>query len=144
LNHRVINSQLDSFLEHYAAILALIATNPADCVKTVYQDKKLGNFRNPYECLLFLIKQEGVESLWKGTIARIFAIVPLFALTFLAFEWLQRNLQPGTVLGLSTFQEDFDLVRKNRVYRIHDGLKEDYGLDLGKIKLTTDSVENVI
>lgn len=35
---------------------------------------------------------------------------------------------------MKTFQEDFDLIRQNRFYHIQDSLREEYGLDMGKIR----------
>lgn len=85
------------------AILAVFVSAPADCIKTHYQHCSqgmklfrrlltvtLGEYPNPMACFRVQVAREGWDSLWKGSLVRIMVVVPLYALTFIIFETLQR------------------------------------------------------
>jgi hypothetical protein len=92
-----------------------------------------GEYKSPRSCLNTLIAREGWDSLFKGSIVRCLVVVPLYALTFVIFEALQRWVKPGTFIGLRTWQQDLDSVRKSRFLAMQNKLKDEYGLDVEKM-----------
>eukprot|EP01127_Copromyxa_protea_P014811 TRINITY_DN4184_c0_g1_i2.p1 TRINITY_DN4184_c0_g1~~TRINITY_DN4184_c0_g1_i2.p1 ORF type:complete len:764 (+),score=145.85 TRINITY_DN4184_c0_g1_i2:64-2355(+) len=109
------------FLAHsIAALCAVLVSAPADTVKTRYQCSSKSEYKNPLVCHKSIVAREGWDGLFKGTVARCLVT-------------LQQWLQPGTVLGLKTWQQELDSVRKSRLLAMQNRLREEYGLDIERM-----------
>ena len=68
----------------------------------------------------------------RGLAPRIMIIAPLFAITFMVFEKLQRLFAPQTKVPLQNMAEEFDLVRDSRLKHITSKLEEEFGLQVAR------------
>ena len=98
---------------------------PADCIKT-----NLQNGQNKYtgiiDCARGIIKKQGVGALFRGWKARVLIISPLFGITMMCYEMLQRYFFPHSTVGVAILDEDFASMRRARLRFIDHQLQLRY------------------
>ncbi|RIB19187.1 mitochondrial carrier domain-containing protein [Gigaspora rosea] len=72
-----------------ANILVGIFNSPPDVVKTRMQDQNVG-YRNSFECVKSMLKNEGLKSFFKGATLRCVRIAPGGAIQFSTYEYLNK------------------------------------------------------
>ncbi|CAG8731292.1 25250_t:CDS:2, partial [Dentiscutata erythropus] len=84
------NTPLQHALSGFLAnILVGIFNSPPDVVKTRMQDQNAG-YRNSFECVKSMLKNEGVKSFFKGATLRCVRIAPGGAIQFSTYEYLNK------------------------------------------------------
>jgi len=118
------------FLANFGAcVLSIFLSNPFDVIKSRLQKEKVA-YIGLIDCYLQMRSKEGILSLWKGSLSRTLVLVPLLTIGFTLFEMLQRIFAPDSLIPLSTWQHDFDIVRQSRITNVSRTLKEEFGIDL--------------
>lgn len=81
-----------------AGICSVVVTNPLDVARTRIQLLEAGNKKEYtelkqgfYRMLKNIVKEEGVQGLYKGLKPRIFVRIPGSAILFVGYEWLKEN-----------------------------------------------------
>lgn len=82
--------------------------------------------------IIIIIREEGSSAFLKGLAPRIMIIAPLFAITFMVFEKLQRHFAPQTKVPLQNMAVEFDLVRDSRLKHITSKLDSEFGLQVAR------------
>ncbi|CAI2173767.1 9317_t:CDS:2 [Funneliformis geosporum] len=84
--------------QHYVAsgflsnVLVGVLNSPPDVVKTRMQDQS-ASYKNSWECVKFMLKNEGPLSFFRGSLLRIIRIAPGGGIQFATFEYLYRSLE---------------------------------------------------
>ena len=76
-----------------AGLVATIATNPMDIVRTRYQllsAQEVRSYAGHWNTLRSIVRHEGLRSLWKGCLPSLVINVPGSALTFAGYELAKR------------------------------------------------------
>jgi len=74
-----------------AGTLSAALATPADVIKTRLQAKSEVKYNGIADCFYKIVKQEGALALFKGTVARILIISPLFGITLAVYEVLKDH-----------------------------------------------------
>ncbi|CAG8529540.1 4855_t:CDS:10 [Diversispora eburnea] len=74
-----------------ANILVGILNSPPDVVKTRMQDQNVG-YKNSWECVKAMLKNEGIKSFFKGATLRCIRIAPGGAIQFSTYEYLNKMI----------------------------------------------------
>lgn len=81
-----------------AGICAVAVTNPLDVARTRLQLLEVGNPKESeqirqgfWKIMKNIVKDEGIQGLYKGMKPRIFVKIPGSAIAFLGYEWLKEN-----------------------------------------------------
>ncbi|CAG8591069.1 3119_t:CDS:2 [Racocetra fulgida] len=72
-----------------ANILVGIFNSPPDVVKTRMQDQNVG-YKNSFECVKLMLKNEGLKSFFKGATLRCVRIAPGGAIQFSTYEYFNK------------------------------------------------------
>ncbi|CAG8467530.1 8393_t:CDS:2 [Cetraspora pellucida] len=84
------NTPLQHALSGFLAnILVGIFNSPPDVVKTRMQDQNVG-YKNSFECVKLMLKNEGLKSFFKGATLRCIRIAPGGAIQFSTYEYLNK------------------------------------------------------
>ncbi|CAG8524586.1 24702_t:CDS:2, partial [Gigaspora rosea] len=75
-----------------ANILVGIFNSPPDVVKTRMQDQNVG-YRNSFECVKSMLKNEGLKSFFKGATLICVRIAPGGAIQFSTYEYLNKLIE---------------------------------------------------
>ncbi|KAG0167409.1 hypothetical protein DFQ28_006907 [Apophysomyces sp. BC1034] len=75
-----------------AGIVTVYTTMPLDVVKTRMQGLDAAIYKNSIDCLLKVIKHNGVFSLWKGTTPRLTRLIFSGGIVFTAYEKIYQAL----------------------------------------------------
>ena len=108
-----------------AGSLAAAIDTPFDYIKTNLQNGK-NEYSGIIDCVSSTIKSKGVSALFCGLKARILIISPLFGITMMCYEMLQRYFFPHAEVGLSILDEDVASIRRERLRYIDRQLQLKY------------------
>ena len=136
-NNKNDDSDLDSSSIDLSAAQLLISSciagsvaagldTPADGIKTRLQNGQ-GNYTGIVDCFKQVYKAEGIGGLFRGWNARILIISPLFGITMMCYEMLQRFFFPHAQIGVDILDEDFASMRRARLHYLDQQLHLRYG-----------------
>jgi len=77
--------------------LASFLTTPVDNAKTKLMTQRDGYYKNLYDCLTKVAKEEGVLSLFKAAHIRVFNITFGGVVFFSSYEFFRKHLQNKTL-----------------------------------------------
>lgn len=89
-----------------AGLCAAIIVVPAERIKCLLQaqaNSSLKPFSGPVDCAGQLFREQGIRSLYRGTVLTLLRDVPATGMYFLSYEWMKDKLAPrrGSVSDLS-------------------------------------------
>ncbi len=116
-----------------AGVFAAALDTPADTIKTRLQAGQT-KYSGILDCITTTYREEGWRAFTKGLVPRVLIISPLFGITFMVFEQLQRWLLPMKRVPLENIASDFAAIRRSRVAQIDAQLAIKYGIQLDKPK----------
>lgn len=111
-----------------AGMFAASLTTPADVIKTRLQveaRKGESTYSGIVDCFWKVLRGEGVVALFKGVVPRMVRSSPQFGVTLLAYELLQKTLDPQKELGapvaLPLSEDDLELLElsKTKLHNVH-------------------------
>ena len=84
------NGYKDNYVTHglasgCAGVVAAIIGTPADVIKTRLMIDN-SPYRNAYHCLISIVKDEGIKTLWRGTLLNWMRMAPWSLTFYLTFE----------------------------------------------------------
>lgn len=109
-----------------AGSIAAGLDTPADSIKTRLQNGQ-GNYSGIADCCKKVYQTEGLRGLFRGWTARILIISPLFGITMMCYEMLQRFFFPHAQIGVDILDEDFASMRRARLQNLDKQLHLRYG-----------------
>eukprot|EP01087_Luapelamoeba_hula_P022554 TRINITY_DN8115_c0_g1_i1.p1 TRINITY_DN8115_c0_g1~~TRINITY_DN8115_c0_g1_i1.p1 ORF type:complete len:812 (-),score=140.28 TRINITY_DN8115_c0_g1_i1:58-2493(-) len=112
-----------------AGVLGAALDTPADCIKTRLQNGQ-GDYKGVRDAATKMWRDEGYSAFMKGLAPRVLIIAPLFSITFMVFETLQRTLLPHMRPPLQSLEEEFGLVREQRLKKMTQLLEHEFGLSV--------------
>ena len=75
-----------------AGIISVIATQPMDLVKTRMQGQSASKYSSSSQCLLSVVRNEGLFTLYAGTVPRMVRVGANVGLTFTIFPFVKQAL----------------------------------------------------
>ncbi|KAI8078950.1 mitochondrial carrier domain-containing protein [Gilbertella persicaria] len=76
-----------------AGIVTVYSTMPLDVVKTRMQGLDAKMYKNSVDCLIQVVKQNGIFSLWKGTTPRLTRLIFSGGIVFTVYEKVYHTLE---------------------------------------------------
>ena len=110
-----------------AGSIAAGLDTPADGIKTRLQNGQ-GKYDGIVDCVKQVYAKDGIRGLFRGLPARILIISPLFGITMMCYEMLQRLFFPNTQIGVAILDEDFASIRRSRLRYVDQQLELRYGV----------------
>jgi solute carrier family 25 aspartate/glutamate transporter 12/13 len=91
--YNIIKKQTDNIFISgmIAGIPAAYLVTPADVIKTRIQTNKLHYYKNIYDCINKIYKNEGFKAFWKGGLWRVLRSSPQFGITLYLYEFLNSK-----------------------------------------------------
>jgi solute carrier family 25 citrate transporter 1 len=76
-----------------AGCFSTIGNNPFDVIKTRMQGKDAHLYKNTLDCVMKMLRSEGVQAFYKGLIPRLGRVVPGQGVIFMSFESIQSMIE---------------------------------------------------